>query len=212
MKIVVGGRAVVKTTGKCSPLPKVELTQWAMYVVSVAYKMQYRVEIPLTVVPAKVLDEAALMLALPMDLWPTIPPFADDSSNPVCNGPDPVITAAIARAAADEVEAEAVNSEVFTKIGKIKVIGYAGTVMEHNIDWPTAAMRALRLVFGEEYPSPWDILADFANVSIKALTENRGMRTEALTAHALGLFQIYQGALVPTPKLSALISLAARKY
>jgi len=212
MKIVVGGRAVVKTVGKCSPLPKVELTQWAMYVVSVAYKMQYRVEIPLAAVPTKVLDEAALMLALPMDLWPTIPPFADSASDPVCNGPDPVITAAIARAVADEVEAEALDSEVFTKIGKIKVIRYAGTVMEHSIDWPSAAMRALRLVFGEEYPSPWDILADFANVSVKALIEDRGRRTEALTAHALGLLQTYQGALVPTPKLSALISLAARKF
>jgi len=213
MPITVGGKAVVKATGKCSPLPRIELTQWAMYVVTMAYKIQYRVEIPLAVVPTKVLDEAALMLALPMDLWPTIPAFSDEYFDPICNGPDPVIVAAIARAIVDdEVRVESHYSEVFSRLGKIRTIAYAGTVVGQNIDWSSAAMRALQLVFGDEYPSPWDILADFSNVSLRALVDDQRRRSEALTAHALGLLNIYQGALVPTPKLSALVALAARKF
>jgi len=210
--IIVGGKAAKRRKASCSPLPKVKLTQWAMYTVSVAYRIQYRVEVPLTVVPSDVLDEAALMLALPMDLWSTIPPFTDTPSEVVCNGPDPVITTAIARAAADEVQAEAPESEVFAKIGNVMVYRYAGTVMDHSVDWPSAAMRSLRLVFGEDYPTPWDVLADFANASLKSVLDDERRKTEALTAHALGLFNIYQGTLVPTPKLSALVALAARKY
>ena len=210
-RLTVGGKAT-RVKSPCSPMPKAKFTQWTIYVVSVAYRIQYRVEVPLALVPTDVLDEAALMLALPVDLWSTIPPFTDGEAEVVCNGPDPVITTAIARAVAEEVHAEAPQSEVFSKIGNIKTAPYAGTVMEHNVDWPDAAMRALRLVFGESYPTPWDVLADFANASLKGVLEDRRRRSEALTAHALGLFQIYQGALVPTPKLSALVALAARKY
>jgi len=212
MKVVVGGKAVVKNRGPCSPLPRVRLTQWAAYVVTVAYRAQYRVEVPIAAVPSDVLDEAALMLALPTDLWPTIPPFADGRPTVICNGPDPVIAAALARAYADEVQAEAPPSEAFSKIGRIEVISYTGTVAEHEVDWPNAAMRALQLVFGETYSSPWEVLQDYQNVSVRAVVEDRGRRAEALTAHALGLFQIYQGMLVPTPKLSALVALAARRH
>jgi len=210
-RLVVGGRAT-RAKASCSPMPKAKFTQWTIYVVSVAYRIQYRVEVPLTIVPTDVLDEAALMLALPVDLWSTIPPFTDGEVEVVCNGPDPVITTAIARATADEVLAEAPQSEVFSKIGNVKTTPYAGTVMNHNVDWPDAAMRALRLVFGESYPTPWDVLADFANASLKGVLEDKRRRSEALTAHALGLFNVYQGTLVPTPKLSALVALAARKY
>ena len=215
MRVVVGGKAVVKSRGPCSPLPRVRLTQWAAYVVTVAYRVQYRVEVPIAAVPSDVLDEAALMLALPTDLWPTIPPFADGrpgAASVVCNGPDPVIVASLARAYADEVQAEAPPSEAFSKIGRIETVSYTGTVVEHEVDWPAAAMRALRLVFGENYSSPWEVLQDYQNVSVRAVVEDRGRRAEALTAHALGLFQIYQGMLVPTPKLSALVSLAARRH
>jgi len=204
---------VIEVVGKrpCGPMPKARLTAWGAYAINAAVREsmpQFREPVLAHLFIGQTVDEATLLLILPQEGWGAIPPFSDDVDKKICNGPNPVLNAVLARLSSENVVAEApVDVAVLKNLG-IQLRVMRGVVVAGQPDLPRAAAEALRYVFGD-FSRPGEVLAEYVASPLK----NRATEREVVKALALGLLQpMSYGILQPSPKLYALVELANRIY
>jgi len=192
----------------CGPVPVAKLTSWGAYAINAAVREsmpQFREPVLAHLFIGQQVDEATLLLILPQEAWGAIPQFGESANGRVCNGPNPVLNAVLARLSYDHVVAEAPENTTILKNLGVSLRAMRGVAVAGEPDLSKAAMEALRRVFGP-VARPGEILAEYVGSSVK----NRASEREVIKALALGLLQPISYALYPTPKLYALIELASR--
>jgi len=191
-------------------MPRAKLTAWGAYAINAAVREsmpQFREPVLAHLFIGQIVDEATMLLILPQEAWGAIPPFSDDVDKKICNGPNPILNAVLARLTSEHVVAEAPESDVFKTLG-INLRIMRGVATAGEPDLPRAAAEALRRVFGD-FSRPGEIVAEYAGSPLKG----RATEREVVKALALGLLQpVSYGILQPTPKLYALVELANRIY
>mgnify|MGYP001772498120 CR=1 FL=1 len=189
-------------------MPKARLTAWGAYAINAAVREsmpQFRESVLAHLFIGQTVDEAALLLILPQEAWGAIPPFSDSATEKVCNGPNPVLNAVLARLSSENVTAEVPESDVLKRLGIYPKV-MRGIAVAGEPDLPKAAVEALRRVFGD-FSRPGEVVAEYAGSPLKG----RATEREVVKALALGLLQpMSYGILQPTPKLYALVELANR--
>jgi len=132
-------------------MPRVKLTAWGAYAINAAVREsmpQFREPVLAHLFIGQPVDEATLLLILPQEAWGAIPPFSDVVNEKICNGPNPMLNAVLARLASEHVVAEAPESNIFKTLG-ITLRIMRGVTIAGEPDLSKAAVEALRRVFGD---------------------------------------------------------------